>query len=134
RAKLEKDPHFVKIAYVHTFFKTEFQMDSTSIQRSGKTIGRDLEFIPDQELVDKLGSKSLVKELKNEINTIAKKRLEDFSKPVMCNPTKAPKVDFNLVEKGDSLSFDCQFSTGRFLVDYRKTYVLKDQYINNYCR
>lgn len=133
-AKLEEDPNFVKIAYIHTFFKTEFQIDSSIVKRTGKAIGRDLEFIPDQEISDKLKSKVLLKELKNEINTIAKNRLEDFSKPVTCNPTRAPKVDFNLVEQGDSLSFDCQFSTGRFLVDYTKTYVLKSQYINNYCR
>lgn len=133
-AKLEEDPNFVKIAYIHTFFKTKFQIDSSVVKRTGKAIGRDLEFIPDQEISGKLKSKVLLKELKNEINTIAKNRLEDFSKPVRCNPTKAPKVDFNLVEQGDSLSFDCQFSTGRFLVDYTKTYVLKSQYINNYCR
>lgn len=134
KAKLDEDSNFVKIAYVHTFFKTEFQIDSSFVNRTGKTIGRDLEFIPDQEISGELDSKDLLKELKNEINTIAKNRLEDFSKPVTCNPTKAPNVDFNLVEQGDSLSFDCQFSTGRFLVDYTKTYVLKNQYINNYCR
>lgn len=133
-AELEDNPNFVKIAYVHTFFKTEFQIDSTSIQRTGKTIGRDLEFIPNEEISSKLGTKDLLKELKSEINAIARNRLEDFSKPVMCNPTKAPKADFNLIEENDMLSFDCQFSTGRFLVDYTKTYVLKDQYINNYCR
>lgn len=133
-SQLEHNPDFVKIAYLHTFFKTEFQIDSTTIQRTGKTIGRDLEFIPDEKISSKLGSKDLLKELKNEINAIARNRLEDFSKPVMCNPITAPKADFNLIEEGDMLSFDCQFKTGRFLVDYTKTYILKDQYINNYCR
>lgn len=133
-SNFEKDPNFVKIAYVHTFFKTLFKIDSTEIQRAGKTIGRDIEFVTDELLLGKLKSKSAIEDLKNEINSIGKNRLEDFSKPISCNPAKAPKKDFNLIEEGDELSFDCQFRTGRFLVDYNKVYVLKDQYINNYCR
>lgn len=129
-----KDDNFVKIAYVHTFFRNEFTIDSTLIYRKGKAIGRDIEFLTDDELVDKLGSQKLVEELKSEINSIAKNRLEDFSKPINCKPTKVPKVDFNYINEDDELSFDCQFTTGRFLVDYRKTFVLKDQYINNMCR
>ncbi|TRZ43550.1 hypothetical protein [Robertkochia solimangrovi] len=131
---LELNPNFVKLAYVHTFFKTEFTIDSTRIKRTGKTIGRDIEFLAESEIIPKLDAKDLLKELKGEINAIARNRLEDFSKPVMCNPSVAPKEDFHLVEEGDMLSFDCQFRTGRFLVDYTKNYVLKDQYINNYCR
>ena len=119
---------------MHTFFKTFFKINSTEIQRSGKAIGRDIEFVQEDILLEKLKSKTLMEDLKNEINSIAKNRLEDFSKPVSCNPTKAPQEDFNLIEENDELSFDCQFSTGRFLVDYNKTYILKDQYINNYCR
>ncbi|MDG3582898.1 hypothetical protein [Galbibacter pacificus] len=133
-AVLEEDPNFVKLAYVHTFFKTAFHLDSTSIQRTGKTIGRDIEFLPENAVISQLESKELLNELKTEINAIARNRLEDFSKPVMCNPATAPKEDFNLIEEGDILSFDCQFSTGRFLVGYTKNYVLEDQYINNYCR
>lgn len=133
-SKFENDPNFVKIAYVHTFFKTNFIINGPQIERSGKTIGRDIEFLSDAQLSEKLGSKALKDDVKNEINSIAKNRLEDFSKPISCNPSKAPNEDFNLIEQGDELSFDCQFNTGRFLVDYTKTYVLTVQYINNYCR
>lgn len=133
-SKLDNDPNFVKIAYVHTFFETSFMINGAQIERSGKTIGRDLEFLSDEQLLEKLGSNTLKEDVKNETNTIAKNRLEDFSKPISCYPAKAPNEDFNLIEQGDELSFECQFNTGRFLVDYTKTYVLKDQYINNYCR
>lgn len=64
----------------------------------------------------------LLSELKSETNSIAKNLLEDFSKPITCNPTMAPNQDFNQIKEGDMLSFDCQFSTGRFLVDYNKSY------------
>lgn len=46
----EEDPNFVKIAYVYTFFKTGFKIDNGQILRSGKTIGRDIEFIPSEVL------------------------------------------------------------------------------------
>lgn len=133
-ASLEEDENFVKIAFVHTFFRNEFSIDSTLINRKGKAIGRDIEFLPNKELVERLGSENLVNELKSEINSIAKNRLEDFSKPISCEPTKVPNTDFNYIEKGDELIFRCQFTTGRFLVDYEKTFVLDDQYINNICR
>lgn len=129
-----EDDNFVKIAYVHTFFRNEFTIDSTLITRNGKAIGRDIEFLEENILIDKLGSEKLVEELKSEINSIAKNRLEDFSKPISCQPTHVPNVDFNYIDKGDELSFKCQFTTGRFLVDYEKIFVLEDQYINNICR
>jgi flagellar basal body-associated protein FliL len=131
---LAKDDNFVKIAYVHTFFRNEFSIDSTVINRKGKVIGRDIEFLINDVLLDKVGSEKLVNELKSEINSIAKNRLEDFSKPINCQPSKVPNINFNYIEKGDELSFKCQFTTGRFLVGYEKTFVLEDQYINNVCR
>ena len=131
---LAKDKNFVKIAYVHTFFRNEFSIDSTLINRKGKAIGRDIEFLPEEALVDMVGSEKLVDELKSEINSIAKNRLEDFSKPISCKPTEVPNIDFNYIEEDDELSFKCQFTTGRFLVDYEKVFVLEDQYINNICR
>jgi len=133
-SNLAKDKNFVKIAYVHTFFRNEFSIDSTLINRRGKAIGRDIEFLSEDELLDKVGSAKLVDELKSEINAIAKNRLEDFSKPVTCEPTKVPNVDFNYIEEDDELNFKCQFTTGRFLVDYEKIFVLEEQYINNICR
>tara|TARA_R110002050_G_scaffold190539_2_gene325227 strand:+ start:28011 stop:29162 length:1152 start_codon:yes stop_codon:yes gene_type:complete len=130
----EENDNFVKIAYLHTFFRTEFKIDSIFINRTGKAIGRDIEFVAPKNLLKQLGTIKLVDELKNEINSIAKNRLEDFSKPIVCESTNAPNIDFNSVKEGDEMAFDCQFSTGRFLVDYKKKYVLEDQYINNYCR
>ncbi len=131
---LENDPNFIKLAYVHTFFKNEFNLDSTLIYRSGKVIGRDIEFLSDEILQEKIDSSKLIAELQNEVNSIAKNRLEDFSKPVACEPTTVPKLDFHLIDEGDELNFGCQFTTGRFLVDYNKVFVLEDQYINNHCR
>ena len=133
-ANLEENENFVKIAYVHTFFRNQFSIDSTLINRKGKAIGRDIEFLDEKMLRDKVGSEKLVDELKSEINSIAKNRLEDFSKPISCEPTDVPNIDFNYIEEDDELSFKCQFTTGRFLVDYEKVFVLEDQYINNICR
>ena len=134
KSDLAQDENFVKIANVHTFFRNEFSIDSSYINRKGKAIGRDITFLSENELVDKLGSEKLVEELKSEINAIAKNRLEDFSKPISCEPTQVPNVDFHQIGEGDELSFKCQFTTGRFLVDYEKIFVLEDQYINNICR
>ncbi|WP_224488061.1 hypothetical protein [Robertkochia flava] len=133
-AVFEEDANFVKIAYVHTFFRGEYAIDSASVYRSGKVIGRDIEFIADEQLLESLSSTKLLEDLKSEVNAIAQNRLEDFSKPINCSPAKAPKNDFHLVDEGDTLEFNCQFSTGRFLVDYNKTYRLEYQYINNVCR
>ncbi|NEV94583.1 hypothetical protein G3567_10555 [Psychroflexus sp. YR1-1] len=131
---LEQDKNFIKIAYVHTFFKNEFKLDSTLIKRSGSVIGRDIEFLSDEILKQKTNSSTLIAELKNEVNSIAKNRLEDFSKPVNCKASPVPEEDFHSIETGDEMYFECQFSTGRFLVDYNKVFSLEEQYINNYCR
>lgn len=133
-SNLEEDSNYVKIAYVHTFFKTEFKIDNGEIYRSGKAIGRDIEFVDSELLEQQSISVELLNELKSETNSIAKNLLEDFSKPITCNPTEAPNLDFNQIKEGDVLSFDCQFSTGRFLVDYNKSYIFTDQYISTYCR
>ena len=131
---LEEDENFIKIALVHTFFRNTFSIDSTLINRQGKVIGRDIEFLPNEDLKIGLGSENLVNDVKSEINSIAKNRLEDFSKPINCEPTQVPNTDFHYIKNGDELTFSCQFTTGRFLVDYEKTFVLEDQYINNICR
>lgn len=133
-SNLEEDNNFVKIAYVHTFFRTEFQIDSSLIYRTGKAMGRDIEFVSDIILDGQLNDGISLTGLKDEIKAIAVNRLEDYSKPISCNPTIAPNIDFNLIEEGDEMSFNCHFSIGRFIIDYNKTYVFNDQYINNYCR
>ncbi|MAZ28912.1 MAG: hypothetical protein CL868_17760 [Cytophagaceae bacterium] len=133
-ANLANDKNFVKVASVHTFFRNEFTIDSSLVYRSGKVIGRDIEFLKDDAYGDLGLTQKFIQEVKDEINLIANNRLEDFSKPIACQPAEVPDVDFNLIEQGDELQFKCQFTTGRFLVDYEKSFVLDDQYINNYCR
>lgn len=133
-SNLDKDSNFVKIAYVHTFFRTEFEIDSSLINRTGKAIGRDIEFVSDEVLDRQLNDNMSLIGLKDEIKAIAVNRLEDYSKPISCNPALAPNIDFNLIEQGDKMSFNCHFSIGRFVVNYNKTYIFEDQYINNYCR
>ena len=133
-SSLEEDNNFVKIAYVHTFFRTEFQIDSSLIYRTGKAMGRDIEFVSDKILDGQLNDGVSLIGLKDEIKAIAVNRLEDYSKPISCNPTIAPNIDFNLIEEGDEMSFNCNFSIGRFIIDYNKTYIFDNQYINNRCR
>ena len=131
---LNKNENFVKIAFVHTFFRTEFEIDSALINRSGKALGRDIEFVEDDILQSKLPDDTSLNSLKDEIKAISANRLEDYSKPINCKPAIAPDLNFNLVSKGDEMSYNCYFSIGNFFVNYNKTYVFKDQYINNYCR
>ena len=132
-ADLSQDKNFVKIAYLHTFFKTEFEIDSNLIQRTGKALGRDIEFVNDKTLRKSLGADK-IQSIKDEIKAISLNRLEDYSKPVSCKPSFAPHVNFNLIKEGDEMSFNCQFNIGRFIVDYNKTYVFDEQYISNDCR
>jgi hypothetical protein len=131
---LNKNQNFVKIAFVHTFFRTEFEIDSSLISRSGKALGRDIEFIDDDILQSKLPDDTSLNSLKDEIKAISANRLEDYSKPINCKPAMAPDLNFNLVAESDEMSYNCYFSIGNFVVNYNKTYVFKDQYINNYCR
>ena len=131
---LNKNKNFVKIAFVHTFFRTEFEIDSSLISRSGKALGRDIEFVDDDILQSKLPDDNSLNSLKDEIKAISANRLEDYSKPINCKPAIAPDLNFNLVAEGDEMSYKCYFSIGNFVVNYNKTYVFKDQYINNYCR
>jgi hypothetical protein len=133
-SNLNEDENFVKIAFVHTFFRTEFKIEDSLIYRTGKAIGRDIEFVSDEVLNRQLDHQVSLIKIKDEIKAISVNRLEDYSKPITCKPALAPNVNFNLVEEGDEMSFNCYFSIGSFTVDYNKTYVFDDQYINNYCR
>jgi hypothetical protein len=130
----EDNSEFIKIAYVHTFFRTEFTIDGDKVYRSGKAIGRDIEFVSMDILKEQSITADLLNELKSETSTIAKNLLKDFSKPINCIPSAPPSIDFNKIKQGDELIFDCQFSIGRFVVDYTKSYLLEDQYISTICR
>jgi hypothetical protein len=131
---LKDDNNFVKIAYVHTFFRTEFEISSTLMQRTGKAIGRDIEFVSDEVLKSQLNKEVSLAGIKDQIKNISMNLLEDYSKPVSCRPALAPNPNFNLIKEGDELNFNCNFSIGRFVVEYNKTYIFEDQYINNNCR
>lgn len=126
------DKNFVKVANVHTFFRNEFYLDSL-IHRTGKVIGRDLEFVPIEQLKNEIDSEKILNRVQSELNQIVSNRLEDFSTPINCEVTPLIQEDFNLVKEEDTMSFSCQLTTGRFPIDYTKTYVLADQYIKNRC-
>ncbi|MFH6983148.1 hypothetical protein [Marinoscillum luteum] len=128
------DNNFVKVATVHTFFRNEFEIDSLVIHRSGKVIGRDLEFTDQEELEELFSSKNLIKDILSELNRIATNRLEDFSRPITCEPAQVPSSNIHLIKDGDEMSFNCQLTTSRLAMNYTKTFVLKDQYIKNTCR
>ena len=129
-----QDENYVMLALVHTFFRNEFEIDSANIIRKGKVIGRDIELMPMENLAKSLGGAEKVKDLTNQIKKIADYKLEDFSIPIACNQTVAPLLDYHLIEQGAKMSFTCVLTTGRFPIQYTKTYVLAEQYIKNSCR
>ncbi|RKQ42432.1 hypothetical protein BXY85_3042 [Roseivirga pacifica] len=129
----EDDNNFVKLAVIHTFFRNEFNLDSGGIERSGKVIGRDVDFVSERELKGEFSSEKLMLDAMTQVNAIITNRLEDFSRPISCDFAALPKDDYNLVIEGDEISFDCEMTTSRFAIDYTKTYVLKDQFIKNTC-
>jgi hypothetical protein len=126
--------NYVKVAYVHTFFRNEFNLDSAQIVRSGKVIGRDIEFVTDELLVEKFGSIDAAQNVLLEVNNIIMNRLEDFSKPISCGVAEVPNLDFHEIKDTDLMSFDCRLTTGRVSLGYNKIYKLVDQYIKNKCR
>lgn len=129
-----KDDNFIKIAYVHTFFKNEFKINQDTIERTGKVIGRDIKFIPTESLLKYLPSEAEIGDLTNQINRIVFNRLQDFSRPIECETTFVPNLDFHKINEGDEISFNCTLTTGRVPLNYEKTYVLKNQYIENSCQ
>ncbi|SMD35954.1 hypothetical protein SAMN04488029_2627 [Reichenbachiella faecimaris] len=129
-----KNPNFVKLATVHTFFRNEFVIDSAVVIRSGKVIGRDLEIRSRVQLLGDFNDESKVRSVLNELNRIATGRLEDFSRPIACQDAPVPHFDFHQIKDNDEMSFDCELTTSRVPLGYNKTYLLVDQYIKNSCR
>ena len=129
-----KDEDFVKVATVHTFFRNEFTIGPESIIRTGKVIGRDLEFISDEDMQDSFGDRKKIYEIESALNRISRTRLEDFSRPIACDDSPLPNSDFHAIKNGDLMSFECQLTTSRVPMNYVKTFVLTDQYIKNTCR
>lgn len=132
--KFEEQDDFVKIGTIHSFYSNDFTIDSTLIHRKGQDIGRDIEFVSDEELEEKVNNKALLKKIQREMTLIVQDPLRDFSKPSSCNPAQLTSNDFHAISNGTELSFNCQMTTaGRFLINYSKTYVLKDQFIKERC-
>lgn len=132
--QFENDDNYVKIAYIHTFFINEFAFDSTSIKRTGQVVGRDVEFVSDNDLINELGSTEKVADIKKEINSIIINRLNDFSRPISCANSPIPDNNIHNISEGDTMSFDCQLTTANAPIQYTKTYILNDQYIQTSCR
>lgn len=132
--KFEEQEDFVKIGTIHSFYSNDFTIDSTLIYRRGQDIGRDIVFVSDEELEEKINNKALLKKINREMTLIVQDPLHDFSKPSVCNPAELASSDFHAVTNGTELTFDCEMTTaGRFLINYSKTYVLKDQFIKERC-
>jgi hypothetical protein len=133
--KFHEQDDYVKIGTVHSFYSNNFSLDSTLIHRKGQDIGRDIEFVTDDELEEKINNKTLLKKIKREMTLIVQDPLHDFSKPSSCEPAEKPSIDFHEISNGDEMAFNCQMTTaGRFSINYSKTYVLKDQFVKDNCR
>lgn len=133
--RFDQQEDFVKIGTVHSFYTNDFKMDSSSVYRKGQDIGRDIEFVTDEELEEKISNKALLKKIKREMTLIVQDPLHDFSKPSSCDPALLSSSDFHSVPNGSEMTFNCQMTTaGRFPINYTKTYILKDQFIQDKCR
>jgi hypothetical protein len=125
---------FVKIGTIHSFYTNDFKLDLANIHRHGQDIGRDIEFVADEELTRQISDRALLEKIKKERIQIVQDPLKDFSRPSQCQPAVKTRADFHTVSKGDEMPFQCQMLTaGRFPINYTKTYVLKDQFIKDRC-
>ncbi len=133
--KFAQQDDFVKIGTVHSFYTNDFSLNSSYIYRKGQDIGRDIEFVSDEELEEKINNKPLLAKIKREMTLIVQDPLHDFSKPSACDPATLASSDFHTVANGTEMTFECQMTTaGRFPINYTKTYILKDQFIKDKCR
>ncbi|GAB4235822.1 MAG: hypothetical protein Tsb0034_10140 [Ekhidna sp.] len=129
----ENEETFVKLATVHTFFRNEFSLTDSSIHRTGKVIGRDLELVPREVLSSSIADEKKLDGIAIEMSRIISNRLKDFSVPIRCLDAPLINREVTAIKDGDRMSFDCQLTTSGFSIDYNKTYVLIDQYIKNNC-
>ncbi|MFT4535612.1 MAG: hypothetical protein ACI9P5_002981 [Saprospiraceae bacterium] len=130
----DQDENFIKIATIHTFYKDKFLLGTEQIDRSGKDIARDIEFISTSELSDIIDDKDVLDDLRHEINLITSNPLLEFSQPSSCNPATVPNTDFNSIRDGDQMIFECQMTSSRAVINYTKSFELTDQYIKDVCR
>jgi len=132
--KLTNTDNFVMIGTIHSFYYNDFNLDSTTVQRKGQDIGRDLELVSDENLADKLGNAKLLRELQDEIRFILQEPLEDYSQPSECAPSQVPRKNFPEIQTGDEMTFYCRMTSAeRFPIGYIKTYSLSDQFIKDVC-
>ncbi len=124
----------MRIGTIHSFYTNEFNVDTSYKYRHGQDIGRDIEFVTDEELTKEIRDRVLLEKIKKERIQIVQDPLKDFSRPSQCEPAVKTRTDFHIVSNGDEMSFHCQMlSAGRFPINYTKTYVLKDQFIKDRC-
>lgn len=129
-----KSDEFIKIGTIHSFYTNDFTLDSLFVFRHGQDIGRDIEFVSDNELAKAIDNKVLLEKIQKEMIQIVQDPLKDFSKPSQCDPSDKPSDDFHDINNGDEMAFHCQMSTaGRFPINYTKTYILQDQFIKDKC-
>ncbi|SCY41298.1 hypothetical protein SAMN05192588_2747 [Nonlabens sp. Hel1_33_55] len=129
---LEKDDRFVKIATINTFFRNQFSL-TDSIRRNGQVIGRELLRIGDDVLSENLSPKE-IQFIKKKLTNIANNNLEDFSRPINCSASPLPAVDYDSVENGSLMSFECHLTTNNLPIGYVKTFELDKQFIRTKCR
>lgn len=130
----KKDPNFILVALVHTFLRNEFSIEEDRIVRTGKVIGRNLEFTTSEQLMLELNNKEKVRRIQNELKFISTNRLKDFSRPIECEDADLPNSNYNLITDGDEISFSCVLTTSHVPIEYNKTYRLVDQFIKTSCR
>ena len=130
----DEQKDFIKIGTIHSFYINDFSLDSTFIYRNGQDIGREIEFVSNEELAKVVKNEEILEKIKEEMTLIAQDPLRDFSQPSSCDPALRVPLDYHAVANGDEMSFSCQMITaGRFPIKYVKTYVLKDQFIRDQC-
>ncbi|PTB96973.1 hypothetical protein C9994_04965 [Marivirga lumbricoides] len=127
-----KDSRFVKVATVHTLFRNRFTIGD-SITRDGQVIGRDLVYVAQDILKNKL-SEEKVNFINKKLNLIARKGLEDFSRPINCLQSPLPGSDFHEVKEGDLMTFTCKLTTNRVPTLYTKAFKFTRQFIKSSCR
>ncbi|MFT5955446.1 MAG: hypothetical protein ACI8QD_002299 [Cyclobacteriaceae bacterium] len=132
--EFNKAKEFILIGTIHSLYTNDFLLDANGISRHGQDIGRDLEFVPEDELASQLQNKTLLEKIKREVTFIIQDPLRDFSQPSNCEIAKKPDADFHSISNGAEIVFNCEMTTaGRFRIGYSKNYVLQDQYIRDMC-
>ena len=132
--KFNEQKDFIKIGTIHSFYINEFRIDSSVVYRSGQDIGREIEFVSDEELAAAVNNEAVLEKIKREMTQITQDPLRDFSQPSACDAANRSPSDFHAISNGDEMSFNCQMITaGRFPIKYVKTYIFSDQFIKDQC-